>query len=107
MSEIAPVKHLIEKYISDSSATLDLYNLNGTIDEIISKFQTIKEKVLSLGFSEVKFYTRQCDESTYFEIYGVRMQTDEEYQKELISWQKRQQQIEIRKSKASEREKKC
>ena len=88
MCDDAPVKHTIDIYISNNELSQLLYDLNGPIEGIISKFQLIKEKVLALGYLDVKIFTRNCDESFYFEIYGVRMQTDDEYQKELGYWTK-------------------
>ena len=62
------------------------WNLDGkSVEDVISKLQELKTEALNQGYDDL---TVDVDYDGYWEFYGVRLETDEEYEKRLKALEK-------------------
>ena len=67
---------------------MDNYFFEGDLDDVINGLTTIKQECYDQGFKDVTITVDQYYDSSAFDIYGTRPETDEERDRRLTAARK-------------------
>ena len=85
---------------------LDLYEFDGSIEEVIETLQKRKEKLEGEGWSQLSIDIERCYSDVDAKIYGYREETDAEYKRRLADARKTRAKNKKKKAEKEEAERK-
>lgn len=60
--------------------TLWYYDIEGDLDEIIERLQSIKKEYPGYESYRLDFYDKDSEDASRIDVKGIRLETDQEYQ---------------------------
>lgn len=80
---------MTKKFVTVVSTDMDLGDLGGPIDEVITFLHKLKNKAEQEGLSELVLEPWGGHDNSGFSLFGERLETDEEYDKRFEAEAKR------------------